>query len=155
MEAWLIISGTRDSALTSCCNSTRKTAQDFISNGVPPGSAAFNQPVSVLSRWQKPGDLTSIEKFNQDFSLYNSFSNAYYNSNQGYGDASFIRLKMYPFRMNLQGWKKKLFLQNCRIYLQAQNLLTITRYNGYDPETMSTTSLPTLRVITTGIQFTL
>lgn len=46
-------------------------------------------------------------------------------------------------------------LSNCRMYLQGQNLMTITGYKGMDPETQSLTTLPPLRVVTAGIQFSL
>jgi TonB-linked SusC/RagA family outer membrane protein len=133
---------------------TRQRRQDFLSNVVP-GSEGFNQPATVLQRWQKPGDVTNIERFNQDFSLYNSYNNATLYSDRAYSDASFIRLKNLAFSYEISKWKRKNFLQSCRFYVQAQNLLTITKYIGYDPETLSSTSLPPLRVITTGVQFTL
>jgi hypothetical protein len=42
-------------------------------------------------------------------------------------------------------------MDNCRIYVQAQNLFTITNYIGVDPETQNTSTLPPLRMITAGI----
>ena len=47
---------------------------------------------------------------------------------------------------------KKLHLQNTRIYLQGQNLLTITNYKGIDPEQANMNYLPPLRMITFGIK---
>ena len=38
------------------------------------------------------------------------------------------------------------------IYIQGQNLLTITNYTGSDPERPSDNTLPPLRQITLGIQ---
>jgi len=50
-------------------------------------------------------------------------------------DGSYIRLKNlqfgYTFPKNLV---QKAGIGNCRIYVSTQNLLTITKYKGYDPE---------------------
>jgi len=46
--------------------------------------------------------------------------------------------------------------QNVRVYLQGQNLLTFTKYKGFDPENASAYgALPPLRIITAGLQVTL
>jgi hypothetical protein len=45
-------------------------------------------------------------------------------------------------------------LQMARLYLQIQNLLTITHYQGLDPETGGL-NLPPLRMITAGVQVAL
>ena len=72
-----------------------------------------------------------------------------------FGDASFIRLKnvslSYQFPSALTD---KIKLKNLRIYLQGQNLLTITDFNGLDPETQFPT-LPPIRMFTGGLQITL
>jgi hypothetical protein len=31
-------------------------------------------------------------------------------------------------------WTNKALISNCRIYVSAQNLLTFTKYEGFDPE---------------------
>lgn len=70
-------------------------------------------------------------------------------------DASFIKLRNVSLSYSLPATLlKKLHAQNVRVYMQGQNLLTITSYKGFDPETRSV-SLPPLRTITAGIQFTL
>jgi hypothetical protein len=33
-----------------------------------------------------------------------------------------------------QAWAKKITVQNLRIYVTAQNLFTLTKYSGFDPE---------------------
>ena len=70
-------------------------------------------------------------------------------------DASFIRLKNINLSYSLPAsFLNKCHLQSIRIYLQGQNLLTITRYKGYDPETKGI-ALPPLRTFTAGIQLSL
>jgi TonB-linked SusC/RagA family outer membrane protein len=118
-----------------------------------PGTFNYNQPTTVMSRWQKPGDVTNIG----EFSAYRHADphGVLGASDFIFSDASFIRLKNISLSYELPAqWKKKAFLQNARVYLQAQNLFTITKYPGLDPETQGL-NLPPLRMITGGIQLTL
>jgi TonB-dependent starch-binding outer membrane protein SusC len=111
-----------------------------------------NEPVTVLNRWQKAGDVSSIQKVSQNFSLSGSADNFRF-SDAVYSDASYIRLKNLSLSWQLPDkWLRMAHLQSSRIYIQGQNLLTITDYQGMDPENMSSTSLPPLRVITLGLQ---
>lgn len=68
-------------------------------------------------------------------------------------DGSFIRLKTLSLGYTLpEKLRKTLRLQNARIYFQAQNLLTLTKYSGADPEGLGYPyALP--RQYTFGIQF--
>lgn len=130
----------------------------YLYNYIPgffTSNSGSNQPVTVLNRWQQPGDVKPIQKFSQDYSVYNSWNIAQ-QSDQAYADGSYIRLKNMSISWQLPSqWKRILQLQNARIYAQGQNLLTFTKYQGLDPESKSSTRLPPLRVITLGIQATL
>src|SRR5690606_6498481 len=66
-------------------------------------------------------------------------------------DASYARLKNIQLAYSLPQIKGI----HVKIYLQGQNLFTITDYKGLDPETRSSTILPPLRqwVVGTQIQF--
>lgn len=68
-------------------------------------------------------------------------------------DGSFIRLKTLTLGYTLpKKIQEKLFLKNARIYFQAQNVFTITKYSGADPEGLGYPyALP--RQYTFGIQF--
>jgi hypothetical protein len=48
-----------------------------------------------------------------------------------------------------------LHLRNLSGYLQGQNLLTISGFDGLDPENMNAAVIPPLRVFTAGINVTL
>lgn len=77
-------------------------------------------------------------------------------SDIAYTDASFLRLKTLSLSYSIPvSLKQKLHLENLRIFIQGQNLLTFTKYKGNDPETQSPFGLPPLRVITAGIQIQL
>jgi len=114
-----------------------------------PGSFGINQPIDVLNRWQKPGDVSDIERFSENTSLLSSYTNAA-QSDLVYGNASFIRLKNAAFSWNIPACiLKKLSIKSGRLFCQGQNLLTFTKYQGLDPESGSS-ALPPLRVITFG-----
>ncbi|ANI90804.1 hypothetical protein A9P82_14530 [Arachidicoccus ginsenosidimutans] len=126
--------------------------------GYPPGFEGANQPAMLYSdsRWQKEGDIANIAKFTQSFSGYQDYSQLMYTTN-GYTDASYIRLKNLSLSYSLSDKVvKRLKIQQARFYLQAQNLLTITKFQGWDPENnMSLSALPPLRMITLGLSLTL
>lgn len=118
-----------------------------------PGTKFYNQTTVPLNRWQKPGDITFIQRYSSNTSLSQSYSNAL-SSDAVYSDAvSFIRLKNLSLSYQLpEKWQQQVRLRNCRLYMQCQNLLTITKYHGFDPETKGFSSLPPLRVVTFGLQ---
>lgn len=118
-----------------------------------PGTSQ-NYPVEVMSRWRKPGDITKIQKFTQSSSTPagDAFSYANYSGDQFYEDASFVRLKNVSLSWSLpKTWAGRVKAGNARLYVLAQNLLTITQYQGLDPETGSLALSP-LQVITAGVQ---
>lgn len=114
-----------------------------------------NVPVNFLDHWQKPGDKKTYEMFTQNYggNAYNAYQTAQ-QSDFAYSDASFIRLKNIALSWQIPtGWKQKMHFESCRLYINAQNLLTITHFNGTDPESQSINSVPK-RVITGGLQVT-
>lgn len=114
-----------------------------------------NEPVDILNRWQKIGDVAKFQKFTQaDFNVLTGYENAQ-ESDFNYGDASYIRLKNLSLSYQLPiEWIKKLNISSCRIYIHCQDLLTFTNYIGSDPETQAERALPPLKVITLGTQIT-
>jgi TonB-dependent starch-binding outer membrane protein SusC len=118
----------------------------------PPGWI-YNQPEIVESRWQQPGNHSSIQQFTSGYTnAYTAIS--YLSLSNGiYTDASYIRLKNVSLSYRLPAaWISKYHISNCRLFLQAQNLLTITKYVGADPETQNLYVLPPLRTIVGGLQ---
>lgn len=119
------------------------------------GSHLQNQPISVSDRWQKPGDNSLVQKYNQNFGdVYHAIS--YLNNSDGvWADASYIRLKNVSISWQLPvKLRRTLRLQDARLYTHAQNLFTIFTYKGSDPETRSLTTLPPLRMVAIGCQLT-
>jgi len=125
----------------------------YLPSFVTPGGSGGNQPTAVLGRWQTPGNLTAIQRFGSDDGP-TSFNYTYASalSNLTYTNANFIRLKNLSLSYQLpNAWKNKMHLQNARIYLQGQNLFTITNYLGLDPES-GVLNLPPLRMVVAGFQ---
>lgn len=116
-----------------------------------PGSF-INQPVAVLDRWQKPGDVSTYQQFTQSYGTVASNAASHIqNSSAALTDASFIRLKTLALYYALpEKLLKEINAESCKVYLQGQNLLTITNYIGADPENQNLQVLPPLRVFTIG-----
>lgn len=67
-------------------------------------------------------------------------------------DASFMRLRNLSLAYSLNDhWIKALKLKNTQLFVRGQNLFTITKYKGLDPETQGNI-LPPLKMFITGIQ---
>ncbi len=120
-----------------------------------PGFVNANQPINVLNHWKKSGNSAIFEKLTQSGGTdagqaYSLLSQSDY----FIGDASFIRVKNISFSYELPLVTEKILrAKKIRLYLQGQNLFTITGYKGLDPETQGL-QLPPLRLITGGIQVT-
>ena len=53
-------------------------------------------------------------------------------------DGSYLRLKNIQIGYTLpKMWTSKLFISSLRFYVSAENLLTFTKYDGFDPEISS------------------
>jgi len=76
-------------------------------------------------------------------------STNYINSTQWIQDASFIRLKNLSLGYTFD--KSLTKIGDFRLYVSSQNLFTITKYKGYDPESSSTLSSDVATGIDSGI----
>lgn len=117
-----------------------------------PGSGRSNQLAYIYGKqWEKAGDNPEFMKFS---TTGKSQSMMFIReSDHGYVDASFIRLKNISLSYNIPNrWAVKMGIKSMRLYLQGQNIATITNYKGFDPETQSLSLLPPLRTLTAGLQ---
>lgn len=90
----------------------------------------YNQSKRLLyDRWKKPGDITDIPRYGEVAQLDDRFLE----------NASFMRLKNLSLAYTLPQslLKKSKFFTSARLYIQGQNLWTITGFNGLDPEVAS------------------
>jgi len=124
----------------------------------------WNQMATVLDRWQKPGDVTNIPK------LFWEDKYSTYNTTQFLNDASLGRLKNISLSYKLpQTLTDKIKVKGAKVYIMGTNLLTFTKFPGWDPEvnrdldsgnnnvTQSVTYLspPQAKTITAGINIDL
>lgn len=108
-----------------------------------------NQPIAVLDVWPQAGASTQPYTSGANAAAANSHA-LYANSDASVSDASYIRLKNVSLSYAIPLGTRSAF--SARIYVQGQNLLTITRYKGADPENQSFFFLPPLRQFTLGVQ---
>jgi len=114
-----------------------------------------NQPIELLARWKNSGDISTYQKFSTLGDANTSFFYAGTYGDFAVEDSSFIRLKNASLSYFIgRQLLEKLKLANAKLFLQAQNVLTITRYKGLDPETLSGFALPTLQSFSAGVQLT-
>jgi len=103
-----------------------------------------NQTIDQLRRWRNPGDITDVPQAR----LYAGNGTA--TSSRWVSGGSFFRFKNVTLGYTLPSeLVKKRKLQSARIYVSAQNLLTITNYDGYDPE-VNTTSFNSTSATSAG-----
>jgi hypothetical protein len=132
-----------------------KNAPNYYSTLRMPGTLNSNEPLSALTRWKTSNENSPFEMYSQNNgSLAGVAYSDLKQSNFIISNASFVRLRNVSLSYNLPKRMIKGF-QNLKIYIEGQNLITITKYLGSDPETQSLTSLPPSRVFAAGIQINL
>jgi TonB-linked SusC/RagA family outer membrane protein len=137
----------------------KQIGQNVLYTTNSPFSSMTNVPEVYEGRiWLKPGDNASIQRLTADVATYPGLGLAAQDALQStgsYTDASYIRLKNVSLSYALsQDWVRHVGMRQARVFAQAQNLLTITKYLGVDPESQGSV-LPPLRTIVFGVQFTL
>ena len=116
--------------------------------------STVNLPSWMLDRWTGEGTSNKIPRFALGDSRNWQSSDLYVY------DGSYMRLKNIQLGYTLpQFITKKFFVSSLRLYVAAENLLTFTKYHGFDPEiSSSATSLgvdygvyPQARTWTVGV----
>jgi len=88
-----------------------------------------NQTLDQLDRWQNPGDITMVPQAR----LYKT--NGQQASTRYLEKSDFIRLRNLSLGYTLPSTiAKKISVDRIRVYFTGINLLTFTKYTGYDPE---------------------
>ncbi|GAF02166.1 SusC/RagA family TonB-linked outer membrane protein [Saccharicrinis fermentans] len=106
------------------------------------GHEIMNGAKATAYAWSRHRDMTSQWSpinLNSDIPAYRGEPGTHSNYN-GYTDlwledGSYVRLKNVTLGYSLpQRWIQKMNISKCRLYVSAKNPLTITHYEGYDPE---------------------
>jgi len=119
-----------------------------------------NNGKEVLNRWQSPdkpgnGKIPKIG-YGDDQVLFNSGAT----DSRFVEDASFLKLANFALGYTLpREITSKLDISKIRIYAQAQNLITLTKYSGLDPETTTRRGvdwdgMPQQRIMSLGVNVT-
>lgn len=86
-----------------------------------------NQLTTVLNRWKRPGMETDMPRAGNIENIKNS--------TRFLEDGSYLRLKSLTLNYNFkEKILKLLHVNRLSVYATATNLLTFTKYSGYDPE---------------------
>jgi TonB-linked SusC/RagA family outer membrane protein len=94
----------------------------------------YNQTDAVRNRWRTNGQVTEIPKATWGDPMGNSrFSNRWIE------DGSYLRLRTVSLSYDIN--IKSKFFKNASVYASGNNLVTLTKYKGYDPEFSATESI--------------
>jgi len=93
------------------------------------GGVYANNDTRALNAWSHPGQVTNIPR--PSFLLQNYFPN----SDEFLENGSFLKIRTVNLGYTINKTK---YFSSVRLYVQAENLLTVTKYIGYDPEVSST-----------------
>lgn len=115
--------------------------------------ALSNQPVEVLDVWSASNPGGTYMAYSAGYDPQKSSLHALFqNSTAAVSDASYIRLK--NLQLNYRIPVERMGIKEAMVYVQGQNLLTITNYFGLDPEFILTGYLPPLKTYSVGFQLT-
>jgi hypothetical protein len=94
---------------------------------------AINQSADIVNRWRKPGDITNIPAISVNQSTDNTRI-----SSRFLEDGSYLRFKTITLMYNINPKLiSRLGLGSASIYVSGNNLITFTKYKGFDPEVNS------------------
>lgn len=124
----------------------KQKGKNYRTNLIP---GAGQNITMIADRWQKPGDLASVQRYTSGNNSQAVQAHNYITQSDGvFTDASYLRLKNIELAYTLR--IPQLPQLQCRIYTRAENFLTLTSYKEGDPETQLTGYLPPLKQITLG-----
>jgi hypothetical protein len=100
-----------------------------------------NQTTDQLNSWKKPGDQTDIPQARLGYVNGNQSRNSRYVS-----PGDYIKLRTAMLSYDLPGsFLNRLGLSGARVYVQGHNLLTFSKYRGWDPEVSADFMVNSLR----------
>jgi len=121
----------------------------------PPGEE-YNLPTYVLGKyWTGPGDThATLQRLASSYnSQYLGGAYDFSQSSGAYTNDTYLRVKTAALSYALpEAWVKKVNIKNASLFINAQNLFTITNYKFSDPEQPGNfTSFPLQRIVAFGL----
>lgn len=116
-----------------------------------PNVTLANFGTEWLDRWHGPGTSNTMPRLVEGDNINYQVSDFFVE------DGSFLRFKVAQLGYNLSSKLcNKIGVSGLRFYLQGENLFTLTKYSGYDPEVGTRDGLdggtyPQARILTAGI----
>jgi TonB-linked SusC/RagA family outer membrane protein len=134
----------------------KQKGRSLLSSSFYPPGYMYNASASAVNQYLALGSqdylVTAGTGGTNGRAAYLAYS-YYTGSDATVVDASFIRMKNVSLSYTLPAkWLSKVKAENVRFFVQGQNLFTITKYKGFDPESQGVAT-PPLRTIITGLQF--
>ena len=139
------------------CQFSSQNAPNYLSELYSISSLGFvkNYPTAVLNNyWKNPGDNAALQRFPSSFFSAALTPGLDFDQSSGvYGNDTYLRVKTVALSYALpDAFLKKLHIRGASIYLNAQNLLTITNYKVGDPELPGNFAVfPVQRIISFGL----
>jgi hypothetical protein len=87
----------------------------------------WNRTTEALDRWTTSNSTSTVPRNGFYYMKSGGYINSYFIE-----DASFLRMKNVTLGYTLPSSIK--FIDTFRVYLMAENLFTLTKYTGWDPE---------------------
>ena len=126
----------------------KQKGRSLSSSGIYPPGYSYNLSKDVLEEYLAatgPNQQAVLASFN-------SAASNYFSSDRTFVDASYIRMKNFSFSYDFSPTlMKRAYINQARLFIQGQNLFTITSYKGFDPESRGV-SLPPLRTFSAGFK---
>lgn len=122
-----------------------------------PAYVPDNVSTDLLRAWKQPGDITDVPRIRTVDGLT---TNTYQSATTRYlEDGDFFRLRNVVLAYNLPtNLISKAGFKNVRFYAQGQNLITLTKFTGADPEDtngfLAGAVYPAVRTYTFGLDLT-
>ncbi|WP_343670085.1 SusC/RagA family TonB-linked outer membrane protein [Chitinophaga sp.] len=121
---------------------------DLYDRVYAPGMQRNQDKHAIAGIWDNTGETAMHQRLT--VGTYRTSYLKMLESNMAYVDCSYLRCQSITLSRRLP--LRKLHLEDGNVYVQSQNLFTITPYKGLDPETQSRSKLPLLRSFNIGIQ---
>ncbi|RAR47534.1 SusC/RagA family TonB-linked outer membrane protein [Flavobacterium lacus] len=122
---------------------------DLSSLTDPNGIANFPQTVDMANYWTPENPVTSVPALNATNLALDALSDRWLR------DASYLRLRFASIGYNVPAkFLDKTFMSSLRIYGQAENFLTWSKWRGFDPESNAASTFggyPTPKIVSFGL----
>lgn len=130
-----------------------KLRQDPYLSAVPGSMNNIELPDEIKNNhWKQPGDQAKYPRYVTQLSHLGPIMDA----DAYYVNGAYLRMTNLAIQWHLpESWTKKVKMKNASLSIKTQNLFTLSRYGGLDPEVTSQINMsPIPRTINTNLSFT-